>query len=77
MFKRLKHKVDPRSYAGAIFLGLNGFAVKTHGNSDALSFANAIKYAVSLTEVEFNKQISKNIKKVADLKLQLKKTDNI
>ena len=77
LFKRLKHKVDPRSYAGAIFLGLNGFAIKTHGNSDALSFSNAIKYAVDLTEIEFNKQIAKNVKKVAGLKLQLKKSENI
>ena len=39
VFKRLKHKIDPRSYAGATFLGLRGFAVKTHGNSDALSLS--------------------------------------
>lgn len=57
VFKRLKHKIDPRSYAGATFLGLRGFAVKTHGNSDALAFANAINYAADLTKNDFNETI--------------------
>ncbi len=54
VFKRLKHKIDPRSYAGATFLGLKGFAVKTHGNSDALAFANAIRYASDLAKNDLN-----------------------
>ena len=54
VFKRLKHKIDPRSYAGATFLGLKGFAVKTHGNSDALAFANAIQYASDLAKNDLN-----------------------
>lgn len=58
VFKRLKHKIDPRSYAGATFLGLRGFAVKTHGNSDALAFANSIKYAADLTGTNFNDVIA-------------------
>lgn len=72
VFKRLKYKIDPRSYAGAIFLGLNGFAVKTHGNSDALAFANAIKYAADLTDADFNKQIISVVKKLSKIKLKLR-----
>jgi glycerol-3-phosphate acyltransferase PlsX len=72
VFKRLKHKIDPRSYAGAVFLGLNGFAVKTHGNSDALAFSNAIKYALDLADANFNKQISEWVAKTADIKEKLK-----
>ena len=29
--KRFKEKLDPRKYNGAIFLGLNGPVVKSHG----------------------------------------------
>lgn len=58
VFKRLKHKIDPRSYAGAVFLGLKGFAVKTHGNSDALAFANAIQYAADLSNADIEGQIA-------------------
>ncbi len=72
VFKRLKHKIDPRSYAGAIFLGLNGFAVKTHGNSDALAFANAIKYAVDLADADFNGQIGTTVSQLADIREKLK-----
>ncbi|MDR0741650.1 MAG: phosphate acyltransferase PlsX [Rickettsiales bacterium] len=68
VFKRLKHKIDPRSYAGAVFLGLNGFAVKTHGNSDALAFANAIKYAADLSESDFYNQIKETVDKLAPIK---------
>ena len=40
---------DPRRYNGAIFLGLNGIAVKSHGSTDALGFANAIGVAVDMS----------------------------
>jgi glycerol-3-phosphate acyltransferase PlsX len=73
VFKRLKHKIDPRSYAGAVFLGLNGFAVKTHGNSDALAFANAIKYANDLAMANFNRQITERAAALSEIKSDLKK----
>jgi len=71
VFKRLKHKIDPRSYAGATFLGLNGFSFKTHGNSDALAFANAIKYAADFTHSDLNGLIKKRAEDVADIRAQL------
>jgi glycerol-3-phosphate acyltransferase PlsX len=75
VFKRLKHKIDPRSYAGAVFLGLNGFAVKTHGNSDALAFANSIKYALDLTEADFNGVIRDRVADLAPIKKELRDQD--
>jgi glycerol-3-phosphate acyltransferase PlsX len=39
---------DPRRYNGAVFLGLNGIVVKSHGGSDSLSFATAIGVAVDM-----------------------------
>lgn len=71
VFKRLKHKIDPRSYAGATFLGLNGFSFKTHGNSDALAFANAIKYAADLTHANLNGLIAERAASIADVRAQL------
>ena len=71
VFKRLKNKIDPRSYAGATFLGLNGFAVKTHGNSDALAFANAIKYAADMTGANLNDVIAARAHSVADIRAKI------
>ena len=44
----LRQRLDPRRYNGAMFLGLNGIVVKSHGGTDALGFANAIGVAVDL-----------------------------
>ncbi len=41
-FKRF---VDPRLYNGAMFLGLRGIVIKSHGGTDGIGFANAIKVA--------------------------------
>ena len=46
--KKLRKRVDPRRYNGAIFLGLNGIAVKSHGGTDGVGFANAISVAVDM-----------------------------
>ncbi len=72
VFKRLKHKIDPRSYAGAVFLGLKGFAVKTHGNSDALAFANAIKYAADLSGANLNDVIAARAHAASPIRNELK-----
>src|SRR5215469_11165636 len=46
--KKLRMRSDPRRYNGAIFLGLSGIAVKSHGSTDAFGFANAIGVAVDM-----------------------------
>lgn len=52
-----KQKVDPRRYNGAMFLGLNGICVKSHGGTDAFGFANAIKVAADLVSTNVNDDI--------------------
>lgn len=74
VFKRLKHKIDPRSYAGATFLGLRGFVVKTHGNSDALSFANSIQYAAQLTTANMNGLIEERARALSEVRAELNDT---
>jgi glycerol-3-phosphate acyltransferase PlsX len=53
----LKSKLDPRSYNGAMFIGLNGITVKSHGGADAKGFANAIDVAARLVEHDINARI--------------------
>src|ERR1700686_2125535 len=40
--KKLAARLDPRRYNGAMFLGLGGIAVKSHGSTDAFGFAKPI-----------------------------------
>ena len=40
--KKFKSKLDPRKYNGAIFLGLNGPVVKSHGGTDSIGFYYSI-----------------------------------
>lgn len=72
VFKRLKHKIDPRSYAGATFLGLRGFAIKTHGNSDALAFANSIRYTAELTRANLNGLIEERARALSEIRSEIK-----
>jgi len=51
--RKLRKRVDPRRYNGAVFLGLNGIAVKSHGGTDAFGFANAIGVAVDMVQQDF------------------------
>jgi glycerol-3-phosphate acyltransferase PlsX len=46
--KKLKQRVDPRRYNGAVFLGLPQVVIKSHGGTDALGFAAAIDVAVEM-----------------------------
>lgn len=54
----LRQRLDPRRYNGAMFLGLNGIVVKSHGGTDALGFANAIGVAVDLVQQGTNQRIT-------------------
>ena len=40
--KKFKSKLDPRKFNGAIFLGLKGPVVKSHGSTDAVGFYHSI-----------------------------------
>lgn len=52
VLKRLKQRVDPSKYNGAVLLGLNGLVVKSHGGADVDGFYYALKQAHH--EVEAN-----------------------
>lgn len=46
VLRALKRRLDPRHYNGASLLGLKGVVVKSHGGSDSVSFASAIRIAI-------------------------------
>jgi glycerol-3-phosphate acyltransferase PlsX len=61
---RVRHRTDPRRYNGAMFLGLNGIVVKSHGGTDGLGFANAIGVAVDMIRHGFNDSIRADLEKL-------------
>lgn len=63
--KKFKSKMDPRKYNGAVFLGLNGIVVKSHGGTDALGFSNAVLYASRLLVDDFTSKVEKEIEKIS------------
>lgn len=60
-FQQLRNRIDPRLYNGALFLGLKGIAVKSHGGTDAVGFANAIHVAASLVTDTASGQIAADL----------------
>jgi len=63
--KKFKMQVDPRRYNGAMFLGLNGICIKSHGGTDAIGFANAIHVAIELITHSFNEGIKEDYAKLS------------
>ena len=59
--KKFKDELDPRKYNGAIFLGLNGPVVKSHGGIDSLGFYHSIDLCYKITKGDLMKQIKKNM----------------
>jgi glycerol-3-phosphate acyltransferase PlsX len=58
---RFKDRIDPRRYNGAMFLGLNGICIKSHGGTDAFGFANALDVAVELISDDLNDAIKEDL----------------
>jgi glycerol-3-phosphate acyltransferase PlsX len=59
--RKLKHRLDPRKYNGAMFLGLNGVTVKSHGGTDGLGFANAVSVAHDMVEANVKEKIKEDL----------------
>ncbi len=59
--KSFKEKLDPRKYNGAIFLGLNGPVVKSHGGTDAVGFFYSIDLCYKIVKGNLMQQIKNNL----------------
>jgi len=66
--QKVRDRTDPRRYNGAVVLGLNGIAVKSHGGTDALGFANAIGVAVDMAVHGFLDKVRTELAEI-DLKV--------
>ena len=55
---KAKKKIDHKQHNGAMLVGLNGIVVKSHGNADKISYANAIKNTVNLIKNNINNEIT-------------------
>ncbi|MFL2883222.1 MAG: phosphate acyltransferase PlsX [Pelagibacteraceae bacterium] len=62
--KKFKNKLDPRKYNGAIFLGLKGPVVKSHGATDSTGFYYSIDLCYRIIKGDLMNKIKKNIKPV-------------
>ena len=59
--KKFKDKLDPRKYNGAIFLGLNGPVVKSHGGTDSTGFYHSIDLCYRIVKGNLMEQIRNNL----------------
>jgi len=57
----LKHHLDPNNHNGAVFLGLNGVVVKSHGSASALGVANAVALTARLVEEKLTERITADL----------------
>jgi glycerol-3-phosphate acyltransferase PlsX len=62
--RKFRERFDPRRYNGAMFLGLRGIAVKSHGSADAFGFANAIGVAIDMKLNGFLEKIRADLPRV-------------
>lgn len=58
--RRMANRTDPRQHDGAMFLGLNGVCVKSHGGTDAVGFASACGVAIELIADGVNEEIKRD-----------------
>ncbi len=60
----LKHHLDPNNHNGAVFLGLNGIVVKSHGSANAAGVANAVAVTARLLEESLTERITADVARV-------------
>ncbi len=65
--KKFKTRLDPRKYNGAIFLGLKGPVVKSHGATDDLGFSYSVELCYKIAKGKLNDKIKKNLEHVKNL----------
>ena len=57
----LRHHLDPNNHNGAVFLGLNGVIVKSHGSATPKGVANAVDVAARLLEESLTERIAADL----------------
>jgi glycerol-3-phosphate acyltransferase PlsX len=57
----LRHHLDPNNHNGAVFLGLNGIVVKSHGGANETGVAHAIGVAAKLAREDLTRRIAEDL----------------
>ncbi len=60
--KKIKDKLDPRIYNGAILIGLDSPVVKSHGSTDYIGFSNSLNVCRKIVNGNLIEKINKMIK---------------
>ncbi len=63
--RKLRKRMDPGTFNGALFLGLNGLVVKSHGSANGRGFAAAIGVAEKMARSHYREEIARNIDRLA------------
>lgn len=66
----LRHHLDPNNHNGAVFLGLNGVVVKSHGSANAAGVANAVAVTARLLEESLTERIAADLAELGEVRLR-------
>ena len=66
----LKHHLDPNNHNGAVFLGLNGIVVKSHGSATVNGVATAIGAAARMVRNDLTRRIAEDLAHVEVAEVQ-------
>lgn len=70
--KKLRARMDPGTFNGALFLGLNGLVVKSHGSANGSGFAAAIGVAEKLARSHYREEIASNLARLSRATIAVK-----
>ena len=70
-FSQLREKMDPRKVNGAVFLGLNGVVIKSHGGTDAEGFAAAIEVGHDMVANNIMTKIQNDLRRMQAIREKL------
>lgn len=62
---KLRRRMDPGTFNGALFLGLNGLVVKSHGSATGRGFAAALDVAARMAKSHYREEIARNLERLA------------
>jgi glycerol-3-phosphate acyltransferase PlsX len=62
--KKFGERLDPKKANGAVFLGLNGIVVKSHGGTDGPGFETAITVAADMGASRFKDELTEQLGKL-------------
>lgn len=64
--KKLSSRMDPGTFNGALFLGLNGLVVKSHGSANGNGYAAAIGVAEKMARSDYREEIARNLARLSN-----------